>query len=78
MTDAELLAWARAARKEATSVGTLSGLWDLIFDAEAHANGQRALLSRDVVEAMIIETRLYDTRGTDAPKIDQAARKRGV
>ena len=58
MTDVELLAWARRAREAARPVGPMRALWDLIFDAEAHAHGQRALLPRDVVEAMIVETRI--------------------
>ena len=36
----------------------MSGLWDLIFDAEAHAAGKQALLPRHVVEAMIVETQI--------------------
>jgi hypothetical protein len=77
VTDAELLVWARGVRKIARSIGTQCGLWDLIFDAEAHAHGQRALLPREVVEAMITEIRItdIDTRGTDAPRLDRKARK---
>ena len=38
--------------------GGADAVWDLIMDAEALARGERSLLPRDVVEAMIIETRL--------------------
>lgn len=53
MTDAELLDWVKAARARAHKQGSLSGLWDLIFDAEAHARGERAMFDRATVEQMI-------------------------
>ena len=52
--DEELLTWARNARTRAAKVGTMSGLWDLIFDAEAHPRGERALLDRATIERMIL------------------------
>jgi hypothetical protein len=46
MTDEELLAWAIKARHRAAKVGSMSALWDMIFDAEALARGERSLLDR--------------------------------
>ena len=55
MTDAEMLEWAKQARPRAYRVGPLHALWDLIFDAEAHARGKPTLIDRDVIERMIAE-----------------------
>ena len=61
MTDEELLTWARNARTRAAKVGTMSGLWDLIFDAEAHPRGERALLDRATIERMILDDKPHAT-----------------
>jgi hypothetical protein len=55
VTNEELINWAKAARKKAAEVGTLSADWDLIYDAEAHAGGKQTLLDRETVERMIKE-----------------------
>ncbi len=56
MTNDELLVWAAEARQRARRAGTLSPLWDLIFEAEALAKGERTLLQREEVERAIRET----------------------
>jgi hypothetical protein len=63
MTDQELSEWAKAARHRASAHGPLHGLWDLIFDAEAHAHGEQALLDRPTVEAMV-QQNINENRGT--------------
>lgn len=55
MTDAELMEWAQQARNRAVLAGLMHPIWDLIFDAEAHAQHQTALLDRHVVERLITE-----------------------
>ena len=50
MTDDEIRAAIRIMRTKAQPVGTMHGLWDLIFDAEALLTGGETLLKRDVIE----------------------------
>ena len=53
MTNEELLQWARRARREAVKVGSMSGLWDVITDAEAIAQGERSICTREQIEDII-------------------------
>jgi hypothetical protein len=61
MTDEELLTWAHHARMRAAFVGPMSALWDVIFDAEGHARGERALLDRATIERMILDDKPHAT-----------------
>lgn len=57
MTNDELLQWAAEARKVARLGGPQHALWDLIFEAEALASGERTLLNREMVERDIEKLR---------------------
>ena len=53
LTDDQLKAFIKEARKRAAPVGPLHALWDLIFDAEALLVGGQTLLSREQIEQQI-------------------------
>lgn len=52
MTNADLREVALAMRRDAVKVGTLSGLWDVIFDVEALVAGKPTLATRAEIERM--------------------------
>lgn len=55
MTNEELTAAAIAMRRRAQEVGSMSALWDVIFDAEHHAAGEpgKAFMDREAIEDVI-------------------------
>ena len=55
MTDDEIRAAIRIMRTKAQPEGTMHGLWDLIFDAEALLTGGETLLKRDVIEKALMD-----------------------
>ena len=54
LTDQQLREMAQKARAIAVPVGSLSGWWDSILDAEAILAGKRSLLPRDQIEDIFI------------------------
>ena len=54
MTNEQLMGAAMLLRPIAREAGSLHAYWDIIFDAEAHAQGKEALLSRDKVEREVL------------------------
>ena len=53
MTDAEIRAAIVDMREAAHRAGTLSSLWDVIFDCEALLKGGRTLVPRETIEDMV-------------------------
>lgn len=55
MTNAELKEAAQKARDEAARYGSMHGMWDVIFDAEAILQGKPSIAPRDAVERLLTE-----------------------
>ena len=53
MTNDEIKRAVESMRGRARRVGPQHALWDLIFDCEALLNGERTLLKRADIEAMV-------------------------
>jgi hypothetical protein len=56
MTDEEMQMLITKARRVAGYRGPGRAYWDMIFDAEALLRGERSLLSREIIETMLIMT----------------------